>query len=232
MGKLMGVGLALVRKSVNQFFLHSSGGDSRPRISASHHIFPCVRDLEARFSRLQSEIDELLNKRELDRYEDIDPVRAPRISNDWQIYHVYMLGIADKRAEEDCPTLLEFARKTPGVVGAAVSVLEAGVSLAAHTGPNAGLLRYHLCVRTPRNNPPRLRVDNEYYTWKEGESIVIDDTFEHEVWSESDETRTIVIIDFRRPMGIFANALNRYWLQAQRNGATYRIRKANREITV
>lgn len=36
--------------------------------------------------------------------------------------------------------------------------------------------------------------------WKEGEAVVIDDTYPHEVWNDTDETRVVLLVQFRRPM--------------------------------
>lgn len=36
--------------------------------------------------------------------------------------------------------------------------------------------------------------------WRDGEALVLDDTFPHAVWNETDETRVILLVQFRRPM--------------------------------
>lgn len=227
MGRSISVDHGLIRAVANRVFLSSCGGAARPRLAAPYDLFPAVRRLEANFDQLKIEVQELLKKRELGRYEDIDPIRAAQISKDWRLYYAYVLGVTNEQAREDVPTLLEFAERTPGVVSAMVSVLEPGVHLDAHEGPYAGILRYHLCIETAAVNPPRIRVDQEYYTWKAGESIVLDDTFEHEVRNDSDQPRVIVIIDFRRPMGVLADRLNRYCLRAKQKASAQYIARAN-----
>ena len=37
--------------------------------------------------------------------------------------------------------------------------------------------------------------------WREGETLVFDDTFHHEVWNDTNELRAILLIQFRRPVG-------------------------------
>ena len=44
-----------------------------------------------------------------------------------------------------------------------------------------------------------MRVATETVRWREGELIVFDDSFEHEVWNESGETRIVLIVDFNHP---------------------------------
>ena len=52
----------------------------------------------------------------------------------------------------------------------------------------------------PENRPPTLRVKDRYYTWKEGESLLFDDSWDHEVINESDDIRVVLIVDFERPV--------------------------------
>jgi len=56
----------------------------------------------------------------------------------------------------------------------------------------------------------------EIHTWKEGEGILIDDTFEHEVYNESDGRRVMLIVDIRRPMDTVSDGINRLSLRAKR----------------
>jgi beta-hydroxylase len=44
-----------------------------------------------------------------------------------------------------------------------------------------------------------LRVGNEVRNWVEGECLIFDDTFEHEAWNNSNETRIVLLLDFLRP---------------------------------
>ena len=143
----------------------------------------------------------------------------PRCSTEWRLYYAYMFGKPNDLARTDLPSLLAFAESTPNVVNAFISILDPGVRLPAHKDPYAGILRYHLGIRIPEANPPRIRLDQDYYTWKNGEGAVLDVSFEHEVINESDEPRIIVIVDFRRPMGMYADLINRYFLWLKRRWA-------------
>ena len=44
-----------------------------------------------------------------------------------------------------------------------------------------------------------LRVGDEARAWREGEVLVLDDAFEHEVWNDSGEPRVILIVDVWHP---------------------------------
>jgi aspartyl/asparaginyl beta-hydroxylase (cupin superfamily) len=205
-----------LRKALNQYFVWKSGGRFRFRIMSPYPLFPASRRLDVQFDQIKAEVLKLVESRDIHTYGEIDPLRAAEVSTDWKLYYAYMLGEANPMAYRDCPTFLDFAERTPFVVNAIIAILEPGVTLKPHSGPYAGILRYHLPLTVPENNPPRLRVDKEVHTWKEGEGILIDDTFEHEVYNDSDGRRVMLIVDIRRPMGPLSDAVNRLSLRSKR----------------
>ncbi|WP_030785505.1 aspartyl/asparaginyl beta-hydroxylase domain-containing protein [Streptomyces sp. NRRL S-920] len=219
-----------VRKAVNNYFLRNSGGRSRFRIMSPYALFPEARKLDAQFDQIKAEVTRLVETRNVRAYGDIDPLRAAEVSEEWRLYYAYMLGETNPNAYRDCPTFVDFAERTPSVVNAIIAILEPGVTLKAHEGPYAGILRYHLPLTVPENNPPRLRVDKEMHTWKEGEAILIDDTFEHEVYNESDGQRVMLIVDIRRPMGLVPDAVNKLSLRAKRKWSAQFIEQSNGDI--
>lgn len=44
-----------------------------------------------------------------------------------------------------------------------------------------------------------LRVGNETRAWREGETLIFDDSFEHEAWNRSPETRVVLLFEIWRP---------------------------------
>ena len=214
----------------NWIFLRKAGGRNRRRIIPSHAVFPEVWELERQFPVLKAEVDALLASRSIPTYDTFDPQRAAQVSEEWKLYYAYMFGNTNELAKKDLPTLLSFAKSTPNVVNAFVSILEPGVTLPSHQDPYAGILRYHLGIRIPTNNPPRIRLADEYYQWKEGEGVVLDVSLEHEVVNDSSEPRVIVIVDFRRPMGPLAGLLNRYCLWQKRKFAPQFVDAAKYDV--
>ena len=95
------------------------------------------------------------------------------------------------------------------------SLLRPGTKLAPHCGPTNARLRAHLGLvvpkaptetRTPRDDGavgggPSLgmRVGDETRQWREGELLLFDDSFEHEVWNTSEEARLVLIVDLWHP---------------------------------
>lgn len=83
------------------------------------------------------------------------------------------------------------------------SLMNGGTHAFAHAGPTNCRLRAHLGLSIPRSKAPSktwsgLRVADKFVTWNEGEMFVFDDSFDHEVWNESDE-RIVLILDLWHP---------------------------------
>jgi aspartate beta-hydroxylase len=77
------------------------------------------------------------------------------------------------------------------------SVLRPG----SHILPHRGVTNTRLVTHLPLIVPPdcALRVGGEIHEWQEGCCVTFDDTFEHEAWNHSDETRVVLIVDSWNP---------------------------------
>ena len=139
------------------------------------------------------------------RYHDLDAMQT-NISavgdpaKSWKVFYLYAMG--EKPAENVglCPKTSALLDGIPGLFQAFFSILEAGKSIPAHNGPYRGYLRYHLGLVVPEVDPPSIRIKDEHYTWQEGQSILFDDSWNHEVTNHCPQDRVILIADIRRPM--------------------------------
>ena len=61
-----------------------------------------------------------------------------------------------------------------------------------------------------------MQVDEAMLTWREGEVLVFDDTYHHEVWNDTDEPRVILLVQFRRPAGLLGRVVGGLFLAAVR----------------
>jgi aspartate beta-hydroxylase len=77
------------------------------------------------------------------------------------------------------------------------SVLRPGT----HILPHRGVTNTRLVTHLPLIVPPdcALRVGGETHVWKQGRCVTFDDTFEHEAWNDSDQTRVVLILDCWNP---------------------------------
>lgn len=77
------------------------------------------------------------------------------------------------------------------------SVLTPGTHIMPHRGVTNTRLVTHLPLIVPGDCA--LCVGGELHEWKQGQCVTFDDTFEHEAWNRSDETRVVLIVDSWNP---------------------------------
>jgi aspartate beta-hydroxylase len=77
------------------------------------------------------------------------------------------------------------------------SVLKPGT----HILPHRGVTNTRLVTHLPLIVPPdcAINVGGELHEWQEGRCVSFDDTFEHEAWNRSGETRVVLILDSWNP---------------------------------
>lgn len=70
-----------------------------------------------------------------------------------------------------------------------------------HIQPHHGLLNTRLICHIPLIVPEdcAIRVGNETRAWRAGEALIFDDSFEHEAWNRSEDTRVILLFEIWRP---------------------------------
>jgi ornithine lipid ester-linked acyl 2-hydroxylase len=98
-----------------------------------------------------------------------------------------------------CPQTAAIIRRVPNLNSAFFSILAPGAHIPAHRGVTKGLITCHLGLIVPKG-PVRMRVDREIVQWAEGRTLVFDDTYEHEVWNDTDATRVVLLVQFARPL--------------------------------
>jgi beta-hydroxylase len=109
---------------------------------------------------------------------------------------------SDKYFNEDlCPKTVSLIKSIPNIKAAMISVLEPGAWIPPHRGPYCGSIRYHLGLVVPENC--FIKVNNEDYYWRDGEGVLFDDTYTHEVKNNSDKRRFILFLDVLRPLPFF-----------------------------
>jgi aspartyl/asparaginyl beta-hydroxylase (cupin superfamily) len=156
----------------------------------------------------------LPEKRTMPRYHELDQMQyniSARVDpdRDWKIYPLNIMGMKPAAFCARCPRTMALLDGIPGLFEAFFSILEGGKSIPAHEGPYRGYLRYHLGLLVPEESPPSIRLKDQVYTWKEGESVLFDDSWEHEVYNRSPGDRVVLIVDIRRPMPLPFDAVNR-----------------------
>ena len=196
-------------RGVDRFIArHSKVGD--PAVF-SPDTFAWTGPLEAEWRTVRAELDEVLRDRErLPSFQDISEDQA-RISQDdrWKTFFLYGYGYKMSENCRRCPETTRLIEQVPGMTTAFFSVLAPGKHIPAHRGPYKGVIRYHLGLKVPEPREQcRIRVGDQIATWAEGHSLIFDDTYEHEVWNDTDGERVVLFMDVIRPLRFPASWVN------------------------
>jgi beta-hydroxylase len=118
----------------------------------------------------------------------------------WRSFFLWGYGypIDDNLAR--CPKTKAAIERIPGLNSAFFSILAPGTHIPDHRGVTKGLITCHLGLIVPRDGDVRMRVADRIVRWAEGETLVFDDTYQHEVWNDTDGTRVVLLIQFERPL--------------------------------
>jgi aspartate beta-hydroxylase len=124
-------------------------------------------------------------------------------NRDWRMLVVRAYGADVKDNSDKMPTLSALLHACPEVTSAAVSFLAPGKHIPPHAGPFPGILRFHLGLDMPMGNDGRpatvMTIDGEQHRFADGECLLWDDTYVHEVLNDSDQPRTALLLDVWRP---------------------------------
>lgn len=202
------------KAKLNRFYERYVGYNNRPTFFDIEKTEPALNNITNNCSAIKKEFENVLaHKPNLPRYHDIDPGEED-ISNacekKWSVYMLHLLGYELQEANTLCPTLCKLLKEIPHLTQAFFSILEPGKSIPLHEGPYLGYLRYHLGLHVPKNEPPQIIVNKQPYTWREGEAVLFDDSWPHEVNNQSSDYRAVLIIDILRPMPLLPHLINQF----------------------
>jgi beta-hydroxylase len=99
-----------------------------------------------------------------------------------------------ERNQRNFPRTMEVLNRLPGLVTAGFSRLAPGTRIHPHKGIDHTVLRCHLGLVVPPGCT--LHVNGVQREWEDGCVWLFDDTYAHEVWSDSDQPRVVLIMDF------------------------------------
>ena len=175
-------------------------------------IFPFAAVLEHNWTLIRGEVARLMMHKDFAAFSEAgaDPLIAAQ-DRGWRTAPLLAYGLRSEALIAQCPETWRLLQGVPGLVGAMFSVLEPGRFLPPHRGPYNGLLRLHLGLIVP-DEPQKvgIRVVDKIRPWDEGRALIFDDTLEHEVWNDTDQTRVVLHLDFARPLRRPQRLLN--WL--------------------
>ena len=118
----------------------------------------------------------------------------------WRSFFLWGYGYRIDDNAARCPRTAALVERIPGLNSAFFSILAPGTHIPEHRGVTKGLITCHLGLIVPRDGDVRMRVGDRIVRWAEGETLVFDDTYSHEVWNDTEGTRVVLLIQFERPL--------------------------------
>lgn len=186
--------------------------------------FPFLDELEANWEAIRDEIRPLLKHRDaMPVFQELSHDQRKIAKEDnWHVFVLYGFG---GKHETNCvktPVTARLLEAVPHLQTAWFSILAPRYHVPAHQGVTKGILRCHLGIQIP-STPERcrMRVGEEICTWREGELFVFDDTYDHEVWNDTDEERVVLLFDFDRPMRFWGRVVHRLFITALKRTAYF-----------
>lgn len=191
-------------------FLYFPGVPSQPYYPRER--FAWLAELEAGTATIREELRGVLSQpRDLESFlltdspaDTADLLRSSGTGNAaWDAYFFHRHGERYAAHAASCPQTaalldsLPLAHVREHSPETLYSVLRPGT----HILPHRGVTNTRVVTHLPLIVPPDcgLRVGGEIHEWQEGRCVTFDDTFEHEAWNRSGETRVVLILDTWNP---------------------------------
>jgi aspartyl/asparaginyl beta-hydroxylase (cupin superfamily) len=174
--------------------------------------YPWTKETEREWPVMQRELQALLKPKQtkIPEFKSISEQQGNITQGEWRTFMLYVYGYEVAANCACCPETARIVKQIPGMSTALFSVLAPGARITPHRGPYKGVLRYHLALIVPPDHKScGIRVGSDTRNWREGESMVFDDTHEHAAWNNSDQTRAVLFVDFARDLPFPLRQVNR-----------------------
>lgn len=117
----------------------------------------------------------------------------------WKTYEFIFFGIKHPLHIEKCPATFALLSEIPELITAHFSLLRPHTIVNPHKGYSRMVLRNHLPLIVPKHGDMGIKVKDETASWEEGKLLSFNDSFIHEAWNFSDETRVVLLFDIALP---------------------------------
>lgn len=216
-----------LRPMVNSAVARSSDVPNDPVLDSD--CFPFTADLRAHWQDIRDEAAAVA--RNIDDVPSLDEISpdhqgiAP--AGMWRSFFLHGYGYPVIENLARCPRTAEVVARIPGLNSAFFSILKPGTHIPDHCGVTKGLITCHLGLSIPKFGDCRMRVDDQIVRWREEEVLVFDDTYHHEVWNDSEETRVILLIQIKRPARFPGNMIGGMFLWGVKRTSFVQEARAN-----
>jgi aspartyl/asparaginyl beta-hydroxylase (cupin superfamily) len=165
-------------------------------------LFPESWMLEQNWKHIREELKNYINANNaIPKFHEMDPAQHKISFDKGPAWRTLLLKAYGEWIEPNCekfPYTSNLLKQCSSVPTALFSILEPGAVIPPHEGQLKGILRYHLAMEVPKDGQCYLKLAGEPYYWKEGEGVLFDDTYLHEVRNISNEYRIVLFMDVKR----------------------------------
>lgn len=179
---------------------------STPPILDTDAYFPHAQPFLDAYPAIRREAFDVVSSLvHIPRFHDLMPQQAEISANDgrdWRMFIMKAYGVSVAANLARCPTVAGLLRDAPEVVSCVFSFLAPGKHIPKHRGPFRGILRFHLILSMPLDDDGvpacELNIDGEPHRLRDGDCLLWDDTYPHEVWNRSEQLRIALLLDVWR----------------------------------
>nr|AAS47549.1 putative dioxygenase [symbiont bacterium of Paederus fuscipes] len=169
-------------------------------------LFPNARHFVSNWAEIREEASRATRHlHKIPRFHELMRAQKSISANDgrdWRMFVARAYGVTFQPNLKQCPTLASILACSPDVLSASFSILGPGKFVPPHRGPFRGVLRGYLVLTMPKHDDgipaAVLMIDGCEHRLEEGDFVLWDDTFEHSVWNESNESRIVLLLDIKR----------------------------------
>lgn len=133
--------------------------------------------------------------------------------NKWKVFSFRFFGIDNPVNHSLCPVTSQLIKNNPNILSADFSYIPPKTKILPHKGFTKMVLRVHLGLIIP-DGDTGIRVGNITKKWEEGKLLILDDSFEHEAWNNTNKDRVVLMFDIVNPRWEYtAEQINRYKIE-------------------
>jgi beta-hydroxylase len=161
-------------------------------------VFPVLTELRKSHDKIMADLKYLLSHHEdIPALHEVHPRDLYVPGRAWRTFLMKIWGHEVKENTAAVPDTYEAIQRIPGVHTALFSILHGFAEITPHRGSAAGVIRFHYPLIVP-DEPEKcwIEIGGHHFYWEVGRPLVFDDTREHWVKNQTDQTRVVLIIDF------------------------------------
>lgn len=161
--------------------------------------FPDLQVIEDNWEVIREEALALYENGHIAIKDDL-PASSFYKDNRWTSFYLKVYDHDIPSAYALAPKTMELLDKVPSMHIALFACLNPGKKINNHHDPFSYTLRYSLGLSTPNSDGSGLMVNGEDYKWKDGESVIFDETYFHNAYNNTETPRIILMTDIDRPL--------------------------------